>query len=106
MDSSFAFQSFVDGQHGWQDFIVDLDQTLGHQGGSFGFGGDDRHFVTGIPHLAVEDQAVIRGRLGIGLAGQGEPGLGHIFPSQDQFDARHFFGLAGVDAADARMGMG
>jgi len=105
MDQGFALEGLIDRQNSRQDLIIDLDQAQGHQGGALGLGSNNRHLIAGIADLAVKDQAVIGGWLGIGLAGQREPRLGHILPGQDQLDAGHFFRFAGVDAADAGMGM-
>jgi len=87
VDECFAFESILYGQDSGQDLIVDLDQAHRFEGGPFRISSDDRDLVSGIAHLAIEDQAIIGGWFGVGLAGQRETGLGHVLPGQDQFDS-------------------
>ena len=93
-------------QHRRQNLIADLDELHRLEGSLLGLGGDDCDSVSGEAHMAVQNQAVIGGRLREGLAGDGKAGLGHILPSVDIHNAGDLFGDVGPDFFHDGVGMG
>ena len=66
------------------------------------FTGDDGDHIAHKANVAVDDKAVIGAGFRVGLAGLREAAaiLRHILPSENCFDARHFFSDRGVDGLD------
>ena len=58
--------------------------------------------------MAIDEQTVVGAGFRVGLAGLRVAAgiLRHILPSEDSFDAGHFFGNGGVDSADDGVCMG
>ena len=77
-------------EHGFEDFILDLDELHRPQGGFLVLGRDDRDGVARKPDVPVKDQPVIRRGFGVGLARDREPVLGHILPGVDGHNAGNF----------------
>ena len=77
-------------EHGFEDFILDLDELHRPQGGFLVLGRDDRDGVARKPDVPVKDQPVIRRGFGVGLARDREPVLGHILPGVDGHNAEDF----------------
>ena len=93
-------------QHRLQHPVSDFDGLHGPQGGLFVLGGDDGHRVPGKPDVPVQDQAVIGGGLGVGLARNGKAGLGHVLPGVDGHYAGDLPGDGGVDLLHDGVGVG
>ena len=105
MDQDGVILGLVEVQNGLQHIILDFDQAQGAVNRRGGLARDDGDRIADKTYAAVQDQAVIRRRLRIGLAGHGEPMLWHVLIGQDTGNARHLLGNVRVDLADERMGM-
>ena len=86
--------------------IVDLDELERLVGGLLGLGGDDRHLLVLVTDEVLENQAVVRRRLRIALAGDGKAALGHVLVGVDAHDAGHLQGARRIDGADLGAGIG
>ena len=93
-------------QHRLQHLVFDLDQLHGAQGCLLGLGGDDGHRVARKPHMPVQDQPVIGGRLRVGLPRDGKPLFGHVLPGVHRHDAGHLQSKRGVDLLHDGVGVG
>ena len=93
-------------QHGRQHLIGDLDELHGLQGGLFRLRGDDGHHIPHKTDVPVDDQPVVGGGFGEGLARDGEPVPGHILPGENLHHAGHLFGGGGVDGLYQGVGVG
>ena len=93
-------------QHGGQQLIGYLNQLHGFQGCLLVLGGNDGNHIAHEANVAVDDQTVIGGRLGIGLTGNGKAMGGHILPGVNIHHARHLLGNGGVNLFHQGVGVG
>ena len=94
-------------QHGFQHFILDLDELQRFVHALFVLTGHNGHHITHETDVAVDDQSVTGACLREGLACLGVAGriLRHILPGEDGFDARHLFGHSRIDGLHDCIGM-
>ena len=93
-------------QHRGQDLIIHLHQLHGLGHGLLGLARQNGHCV---PHKAeplVQDQPVVGGGLGVGLARVGVAVVGYVFIGINGHHPRHLHGQGGVDGADQGVGVG
>ena len=93
-------------QNRFQHLVFYFDELHGLPGGLFRFGGNDCHRISHKPHMAVKNQPVIGRWLGIGLACNGEPGLGDILPGVDIHNTGNLFSRIRPDFLNDCVGMG
>ena len=92
-------------EQGLEHLIVDLDELERLVGGLLGLGGDDRHLLVLVTDEVLENQAVVRRRLRIALAGDGKAALGHVLVGVDAHDAGHLQCARRIDGADLGAGI-
>ena len=94
-------------QHGFQHFILDLDELQCLVYAFFVFTGHNGNHIAHKAHMAVNDQPVVGAGFRVGLAGLciATAVLIHIFPGVDCFDARHLFCHSSIDGLYDGIGM-
>lgn len=95
-------------QHGFQHLIIYFNELERLVHALFVLTGYDGHHVSHEADVAIDQQTVVGAGFRVGLAGLRVAAgiLRHILPSEDSFDAGHFFGNGGVDSADDGVCMG
>ena len=88
-----------------EHLIVDLNEFERLVGSLLGLGGDDRHLLVLVTDEVLENQAVVRRRLRIALAGDGKAALGHVLVGVDAHHAGHLQGTRRIDGADLGAGI-
>ena len=106
MDQNGVVLGGVKVQNGFQNLVADLDKLHGFPGGLFRLRRNDGHHIPHEPHMPVNNQPVVGGGLGIGLARDGKAGLGHILPGVDVHNAGNLFGYIGPDFLHNGIGVG
>ena len=98
----------VEIQHGFQHLIIHFNELERLVHALFVLTGYDGHHVSHKADVAIDQQTVVGAGFRVGLAGLRVAAgiLRHILPSEDSFDAGHFFGNGGVDGADDGVCMG
>ena len=92
-------------EQGLEYLVVDLDELERLVGGLLGLGGDDRHLLVLVTDEVLENQAVVRTRLRIALAGDGKAALGHVLVGVDAHHTGHLQGARRIDGADLGAGI-
>ena len=93
-------------QHGGQQLIGHFHQLHGFQSCLLVLGGNDGNHIPHEANVAVDNQTVIGGGLGIGLTGDGKAVGGHILPGVNIHHPRHLFGNGGVNLFHQGVGVG
>ena len=93
-------------QNGLEHLVGYLDAFEGFVGGLLVLGGHDGHDVAHIAYVTVDDEAVVRAGLGVGLAGVGKAVAWHILPGIYVNDTRDGLCLRGIDGLHDGVGMG
>ena len=92
-------------EQGLEYLVVDLDELERLVGGLLSLGGDDRHLLVLVTDEILENQAVVRTRLRIALAGDGKAALGHVLVGVDAHHTGHLQGARRIDGADLGAGI-
>ena len=103
---STLFHRLLNGQHGFEDFILHLDCIAGGSGLLFGLGHDGRHPVPDVADLAVEKPAVVRTWFRISLTRLHVEDIRTIFMGDDRNYTIHLQSFTGVDLSDVCMSIG
>ena len=106
MDHDVIIECLGKVEQGLEHLVVDLDELERLVGGLLGLGSDNRHLLVLVAHEVLEDQAVVRTRLRIALAGDGKAALGHVLVGVDAHHAGHLQGARRVDGANLGAGIG
>ena len=106
MDDNIVVQSFGEIEERFLDFVFDAEDAEGLVDGVFIRTGYESDGIADEADLLIQDEAVIRAQFRIGLAGNGETRLRHVFSRDDADDARHLFGSALIHLLDDGSGMG
>ena len=100
MDYDVVIECLGKVEQGLEHLVVDLNELERLVGGLLGLGGDDRHLLVLVAYEVLEDQAVVRTRLRIALAGDGKAALGHVLVGIDAHHAGHLQGARRIDGAN------
>ena len=92
-------------QNGFEYVVGNLDALERLIGGCFIFGSDDCHHVAYEANVAIDDEAVVGARFGVGLARVRKALVRHVFPREYVNHAGDLFRLRGVDSLDDSIGV-
>ena len=107
MDDGSAFrEGFINGEHGFQHLVLDLDRLDGSLRLLQCLGGHGSDPIAHVADLGVEHEGVVGRRFGIALTRCAVRHPGHVAVIQDRFHAGHLFRRADVDGDDPCMGVG
>ena len=105
MDHDVVIERLGKVEQGLEYLVVDLDELERLVGGLLSLGGDDRHLLVLVTDEVLENQAVVRTRLRIALAGDGKAALGHVLVGVDAHHTGHLQGARRIDGADLGAGI-